>query len=865
MRAAVISLAFLVNLCGIFVSAAFGDPPACATRTVPITNCGGAIPCCCGDAMTSSYTLPDDLDCSSKPISQHGLIVAGAGITLNGAGHTIFGPTATFDNIADDEVGIKVESTATGAIVKNIKVKGGNIGLTSSTTTGTWKRCIEVKANDVRIGEAGTWVEVESCGRCGKPGSYGVDVSADSVTVKRTIVRYVGDEGIHVGEDSNDARVIDNKIYMNNMAVDGMNNPTACREGLEAIYVLKNSRAAIVTNETHDAKGWSLHMKDARRASVRENAFSTRGITLRGDCENNVLIDNTVARRVVMEFREPDDDESGLFFPTNNEIIGGEIDGYIDAEHDSDHCIVFEDTWNNRAQSVKLKNCAVPVHTIATIERGRGIYGQEDTWNTNALTSVTVQDKVTLEYKPLEIDNPELGGDDVEFEPGTVILLETPGTPVTDQLPTADGYVWSSSSSAGTVFSSEATTIAQYTSSTCPGHERISLFKFALPTDTTGAIDATLKLMSPLDMSAAHGGLLYAVDPAANAVTEAGMSWNWFSTAFGGNVNQALQQGTVLPLEPGEAAETYTSYRVSRFFQVQPGTPNASVMFSISGDNASQYLAKYYTKETSGKQPKLSYTPVTSVTHTRPQVPPLHLDCLDTVKGCNPIKEAYVTEEKPNESDGDKGWMTVTPNDDGFIFTSFVTFDISQIPAARQRAYLKVHVRLHEGCTDSSSSTPCFDPHDGFGPRVYILDAWHDNVDTANDEWCRGTDVNNIWTNDDRWCPGTGDSDVTDDSPHPNWIHWTNAPDWGRYAGQLVRDGGGDGYWWKLDLSHALADEIALNKNSPDDLFTLVLRGVDDKLIRFDGMRNNENDGNDRPVLLLGPAGTPLSSWPPAP
>ncbi|MDX2167557.1 MAG: right-handed parallel beta-helix repeat-containing protein [Deltaproteobacteria bacterium] len=834
MRTKVLGLAMLVAV-GLVASSALADPSVCASRTTP-TTCGGASPCCCGDSVTSNYTLPDDLNCSSKPIGQHGLRVVNPGIVLDGGGHTIFGPTATFDNNADDEVGIKVESTATGAVVQNIKVKGGNIGLTNATTTGTWKRCIEVKADDVRIGQAGTWVEVESCGRCGKPGSYGVDVSAKSVTVKRTKVRYVGDEGIHVGEQANDARIVDNQLYLNDMSVDGSGNPTACREGLEAIYVLKNSRAVVARNETHDAKGWSLHMKDAERARVEDNDFQTRGITLRGAAENNLLLDNTVSRRIQIEYRDPDTGElGGPFFPSNNEIIGGQIDG----EDISDHCIVFEDTWNNRAQQVNLINCAQPVRTIATIARGRGIYGHEETYNTNALAAVTV------EGNPLVINNPDLGGDDVEFEPGTIILLETPGTPVADQLPSADGYVWSGSSAAS-VFSSEATTVAQYTAG-CSGHERISLFKFALPANTTGAIDATLKLMSPLDMSAAHGGLLYAVDPAMNSIAESGMSWNAYSTASGGNVNLALQQGTVLPLEPGAVAETYTSYRVSRFFQVQPGSP-ASVLFSISGDTASQFLAKYYTKETSGKQPTLSYTPVTSVIKKRDQVPPLHLDCTASV-GCNPSKEAYVTDEKPNESDGDKGWMTITPNDDGHVVESYVTFDVSALAndATYQRAYLRVHTRLASQCTDMNSSTPCYDPNTGFGPKVYILNSWTTSASTG----------------DDAWQQGTGDSDVTDSTPHPDWIHWTNRPTWNRYAGQLVRESGGDGFWWTVDLSHALADELKTTGTHGNKILTLVLRGADNKLVRFDGMRNNDVDGNNRPVLVLGASGTPLGSWPP--
>ncbi len=853
---------------------ATAEPAVCASRPAP-QNCGGAVPCCCGDAVTEDYTLPGDLDCTADPIDQHGLRINAANVVLDGAGFSIHGPTSLWPDDPQipgreyDTVGIKVESTATKAVIKNIRVVGGDI------TIGTWRRCIEVKANKTVVGDGITQVITESCGWIDNgeniPGSYGVDVDADDVTVEYNLVKDVGDEGIHIGGGSDRALILNNVVE----------NP-----GLEAIYLLRNQGAQVIGNVTSGSDDWGLHMKEASGALIEGNTFSDRGITLRGDCTDNLLKDNTAVRRLVMEAIEDDNNPGQYLFPANNLVLGGQIDGLEGEDPNpggfagSDHCVIFDSAMNNRLQSVSLiRSVQAAVRTLADPDIGTGIYQNVPSWPVNTLTDVSVDGSA------LVINDPELGGDDVEFTNGTIIILETAGTPVVEALPVADGYIWTGLFS-GDVFST-LPRLRAHRKGGCNPQERISLLKFDVPHGSTGAIDATLNVMSSLDMTSSHAGFLHGVDPAANVVTEPEMSWDWFNTAFPNAVPSALRQGFGITLEPGAAQDIYTPYDVTHLFQLYVGPSSSHVMYSFSGHLASGYLTEYYSKETTGKEPKLSFTPVTAQQFQLDATPPLDTDCgcdevanpscRATERVCNGTKEGFTRSNKPKESNGDKNRMEVSA-DDGMScsgsnpysqdcnndtectgngtctvvnqYESYLTFDILPIDAEVTTATLFVHVRNHENCAIMGEE--CSKPRDGKGPKVYVLQNWQTDLDTS----------------DDGWEEGTGDSDVTTGSPlHPTWLHWDVVPPRGRFAGRLAKsatdpEGSAvvdDGEWWSVELSHAVAEEVATG----NDLFTLILVGSDNKHVKLDGMRNNESDGFDRPTLVFGDDGTATGVWPP--
>ena len=75
-----------------------------AVSSLQAANCGGAIPCKCGDTVTSNYVMTTNLG----PCSGHGLSLA-SGVTLDGNGYRISGPAN-----GTDFYGVYVRGTTGG-------------------------------------------------------------------------------------------------------------------------------------------------------------------------------------------------------------------------------------------------------------------------------------------------------------------------------------------------------------------------------------------------------------------------------------------------------------------------------------------------------------------------------------------------------------------------------------------------------------------------------------------------------------------------------------------------------------------------------------------------------------------------------
>src|SRR5262245_5328293 len=84
-----------------------------ATGGAAAGNCGGGIPCNCGDTVTTSTTLSQDIGVCTGT----GLRVL-SGVTLDCANHTITGST-----LSPAKYGVLVDG-ATGATVRNCRVTG---------------------------------------------------------------------------------------------------------------------------------------------------------------------------------------------------------------------------------------------------------------------------------------------------------------------------------------------------------------------------------------------------------------------------------------------------------------------------------------------------------------------------------------------------------------------------------------------------------------------------------------------------------------------------------------------------------------------------------------------------------------------
>ncbi|MEM4389458.1 MAG: right-handed parallel beta-helix repeat-containing protein [Candidatus Micrarchaeia archaeon] len=68
-------------------------------------NCGGAVPCACGDTLIASWTMASDLG----PCSGNGLTIGASGITLDCAGHSITG-TGAGNGIISNEANLVIKN-----------------------------------------------------------------------------------------------------------------------------------------------------------------------------------------------------------------------------------------------------------------------------------------------------------------------------------------------------------------------------------------------------------------------------------------------------------------------------------------------------------------------------------------------------------------------------------------------------------------------------------------------------------------------------------------------------------------------------------------------------------------------------------
>ena len=139
-------------------------------------DCGGAIPCSCGDTVTSDYTMASDLG----PCSSHGLIIGADDITLDCGGHSITGDGGT------GNIGISFNSR-TGVTIKNCRLSGFGYGIYSANSNSSTLTDIDASYNSqsgIRL-SAGSSSNVLANITAGGNAQYGIflDTSSNSNTL----------------------------------------------------------------------------------------------------------------------------------------------------------------------------------------------------------------------------------------------------------------------------------------------------------------------------------------------------------------------------------------------------------------------------------------------------------------------------------------------------------------------------------------------------------------------------------------------------------------------------------------------------------------------------------------------------------
>lgn len=268
-------------------------------------DCGGAIPCQCGDRVVESVTLPQSLNnCQGN-----GLIVA-AGV-LDCAGRQIAGPgarTATVGVLVRGFTG----AGAQGAEVRNCRVR--NFGKGIEIDSG---RANVLDNNVLFDNEIGVWLG---------------DGARDSV-ITRNHARDNRDEGIHLGEGTQDNELGWNTIVKNRR---------------ENLYLIGSSGNWVHDNTIVDSDASAILLKHSSDNVFADNQISDRSIFVRGDSHGNVFENNLVESAY---FRFAALEEHGAWtYPHTNQVSGGRI-------LKASTCFEFDGAYGTTVTGVEIDTC----------------------------------------------------------------------------------------------------------------------------------------------------------------------------------------------------------------------------------------------------------------------------------------------------------------------------------------------------------------------------------------------------------------------------------------------------------------------------------------------------------------------------
>ena len=250
------AVALLAGILGILLSA---ETPAARE-----TECGGEIPCACGDRVVEDYTMTADLGpCTrslEEPLEEFIGLRVNSDVTLDCAGHAILGPA----DRAKEAFGIKVGSSTRA---------GENATIRNCTVRGFWWGIYVVNSSDIllenNIAEDNGWFDPNTNGT-----GYGIDIANSlRVTMRDNLVQRNGNEGLHLSAST--STVIENNTFVDN--------------GFEQVYIISADNNEIRGNHSTGGRQ-GLEMRDSDNNLFSNNFWGEAGKHwLENDNDNNVF------------------------------------------------------------------------------------------------------------------------------------------------------------------------------------------------------------------------------------------------------------------------------------------------------------------------------------------------------------------------------------------------------------------------------------------------------------------------------------------------------------------------------------------------------------------------------------------------
>lgn len=280
-------------------------------------DCGGDVPCACGDNVVGTAKLTADLG----PCARAGLVLHGRA-ALDCDGHLILGrpPTSTTIKGAGKGAGKETRTIgilldgASGATVRRCRVSGFTYG---------------IELNDAHDSEVAA-SEVFRNGDFAERVGYGIHLSrAQRNTIRDCKIHDSADEGIHIGSGSHDNTVVGNEAWDN---------------GRENFYILSARGNRLLRNQGRGNVSANLYMKHATDNVIEGNRFAERPVVVRGHSRGNTFIDDVFGAGLKLEpYGEREDG------PTENVVRGGRLSGEV--------CLELVEARDNRIEDVSLQGC----------------------------------------------------------------------------------------------------------------------------------------------------------------------------------------------------------------------------------------------------------------------------------------------------------------------------------------------------------------------------------------------------------------------------------------------------------------------------------------------------------------------------
>ena len=227
-------------------------------------ECGGSVPCACGDRVVEDYTMTEDLGPCTRTLTEPPEEFIGlrlnADVTLDCAGHSIAGPA----DEAKESFGIKVGSGSR---------EGENSNIRNCTVRGFWWGIYVVNSTDILLEnntvEDNGWFDPNANGT-----GYGIDIANSlRVTMRNNLVQNNGNEGLHLTTSTQ--TLVENNTFIGN--------------GMEQIYIIRADRNTIRGNHSTGGRQ-GLEMRDSDDNTFSNNFWGdAEKHWLENDNDNNVF------------------------------------------------------------------------------------------------------------------------------------------------------------------------------------------------------------------------------------------------------------------------------------------------------------------------------------------------------------------------------------------------------------------------------------------------------------------------------------------------------------------------------------------------------------------------------------------------